>query len=138
VKKTCLMGGETDTHIDIAAVDNDPAVLDSLQMLLTMNDFGVRTYDDAQAFLNEVDQWMPHCLILEPNLQGLNGAFIARRIAANNLFIPIVALTSHPDSESTKELVEVGVHSLLPKPAAADVLLSRVSAALFDQWGLRA
>ena len=127
------MNGGADAEITIAALDNDLAVLDALQMLLTLNGYRVRTYSSARSFLDDVHRCTPHCLILEPNLEESGGAAVARELAASYLFVPIVALTAYPDSARTRELADVGVHTMLAKPVASEVLLSQIASALLSQ-----
>ncbi|NQW85002.1 MAG: response regulator, partial [Alcaligenaceae bacterium] len=54
-------------------VDDDEAVRDSLRWLLEANNYRVRAYASAEAFLAEYDEQQPGVLIVDVRMPGMSG-----------------------------------------------------------------
>jgi two-component system response regulator TtrR len=116
--------------IDIAIVEDDEAVRDSIQLVLS--DFGwrVRTYSGGEDFLADLDDYVPDCLILDPHLPGLSGADVARALAVRNARVAIVGLTARPTSVLAGAVLAAGASAMMTKPVTVEALVNQVLAAL--------
>ena len=64
----------------VYVVDDDEAVRDSLQWLLEGNDYRVRCYESAEAFLSRYDQREVACLIADIRMLGMSGMELQDRL----------------------------------------------------------
>jgi len=61
------------TEFTVFLVDDDPAVLKSLDRLLQATGYRTKAYSSSEAFLHEHDASMPGCVVLDLAMPGLNG-----------------------------------------------------------------
>jgi two-component system response regulator FixJ len=118
---------------NIAVVDDDEAILDSIKLVLEARGWGVRLYATGETLLAALDagEW-PNCLVLEPHLPGLSGVEIARSIAEHDPQLAVVVLTARPTSMLVTELQRSGINGLLVKPTTAQQLISHIERALSE------
>ena len=65
----------------IYVIDDNLSVRRSLARLLASVDMPVRTFDSAEAFLEEADTSSGGCLIVDIQLLGMSGTDLLRRLA---------------------------------------------------------
>ena len=115
----------------IAIVDDDEAILDSIQLVLAEVYWTVRTYDSGEAFLLDLTELPPpDCLILDPHLRGMDGGAVARVVSDSHANLPIIGLTARPYSPLAAELRQAGAHVILTKPVTVETLVEHVEVAL--------
>jgi two-component system response regulator FixJ len=56
----------------VHVVDDDPAFLRSMEVLLDSLEFATRTYDSAPAVLNAASQLSDGCTLLDVQMPGMN------------------------------------------------------------------
>ncbi len=116
---------------NIAVVDDDEAILDSIKLVLEARGWGVCLYATGETLLAALDAGVrPNCLVLEPHLPGLNGVEVARRVAEHDPQLAVVVLTARPTSVLVSELQRGGINGLLVKPTTAQQLISHIERAL--------
>jgi DNA-binding response OmpR family regulator len=116
----------------IIIVDDDRSVSNSLDRLLTANGFTVLTFSSAEALKESSRLALARCLILDINLPGMSGLALAREIRKNGAGKPgLIFITAYDHSEYRSEATALGALAYLPKPFAAERLLTAVRAALY-------
>lgn len=119
-----------DTEAIVAIVNGDEAILDALQLLLAVSGWEVRTYKTGEAFVDDLSEHTPGCLILDSHLPGLSGADVARTLSTRHPDIPIIGMTARPGSRLAIDLVSAGAGVMLTKPVSAEHILSKVQAVM--------
>jgi two-component system response regulator FixJ len=119
-----------DTKAIIAVVDNDDAILDALELLLAVSGWEARTYKTGEAFMDDLTENTPSCLILDSHLSGLSGADVARALSTRKPAIPIIGITARPGSKLANEVLSAGADVMLTKPVSAENIVSKVRAAM--------
>lgn len=119
-----------DTKSIIAVVDDDEAILDALELLLAASGWGARTYKTGQAFMDDLSENPPSCLILDSHVPGLSAADIASTLSTRSPVIPIIGITAQPGSKLANEVVSAGADVMLAKPINAENIVNSVRAAL--------
>lgn len=115
----------------VAIVDDDEAILDSVQLVLAEVRWTVRTYASGEAFLKDLEaKAPPDCLILDPHLRGIDGAAVARSVSGNHASLPIIALTARPHSPLTLQVLDAGASTLLTKPVTVETLINQIEGAI--------
>ena len=113
----------------VRVVDDDPALLRSLSMLLRSAGFNVETFDSAEAFLSRRTD-LPGCAVLDLHMGGPGGLELQQRIAAADNPLPVIFLTGRGDVTSSVAAMKAGAVDFLTKPASGDVLTAAVRRAI--------
>ncbi len=114
--------------IDI--IDDDPAMRDSLAFLLDVNGFNARSHGTAAAFLDHVRKTVPDCVVSDIRMPGMNGLDLVRRLKADGVPCPVIAITGHGDVALAVEAMKAGVADFIEKPFDDEALLSAIRSAI--------
>jgi RNA polymerase sigma factor (sigma-70 family) len=114
----------------VFVVDDDPAVRDSLRLLLQSAHLPVATFASAQEFLAGYDRAAPGCLVLDVRMPGQSGLELQEELAARGLSLPVIIITGHGDVPMAVRAMKLGAVDFIEKPYNAQVLLERVRHAL--------
>jgi len=107
----------------IFVVEDDEAVRASTRALLEAQDFLVRDFVDAEAFLQATDGRDGDCIVLDHNLLGMSGLDLIALLRARGVTTPAIIVSGHGKPLLDRAAKE-GVHAVLRKPLAADALLN--------------
>jgi FixJ family two-component response regulator len=114
----------------VFVVDDDISVRESLDLLICSAGWHPELFASAQAFLDYPHASVPHCLVLDISLPGLNGLELQKRVAAERSEMPIIFITGHGDVPKTVQAMKAGAVEFLTKPFPDDVLLDAIRKAL--------
>lgn len=114
------------TDPSVFIVDDDDEVRAAIGLLMESVSLEVRTYDSAQAFLDDFDPDRPGCLVLDVRMRGMSGIELQTRLAAEPLHPPIVIITGHGDVPMAVRAVQAGAVDFLEKPFNDQALLDAV------------
>lgn len=64
----------------VLVVDDEPDVAEVLAELLRFNGYEVRVVHDGLHAWSAVEDWLPHCVLLDVNLPGIDGGELSRRL----------------------------------------------------------
>jgi len=110
----------------VYVVDDDEAVRDSLQWLLEGNDYRVRCYESAEAFLSRYDTREVACLITDIRMVGMSGMELQDKLIERRSPLPIVFITGHGDVPMAVESMKKGALDFITKPFQEAALLPMV------------
>ena len=116
--------------LTVSIVDDDESVLDAIKTVLDDQQWVTLTYASGEAFLSDLENHKPDCIILDSNLPGLSGVAVAHTISTGKNSIPIIILTAYPDSSQTMIIKKLGVREVLVKPVTAEVLIDNIQRCL--------
>lgn len=119
----------------IAIVDDDAAILDALKLLLTYQQWCVRTFENGDALLAVLERWRPDCVVMDTHISGLCSADLAR--ALTNDYIPIVGLTARPASALAHQVVDAGAGIVLTKPVTEEAIVQHIRRAMGEKSSAR-
>jgi FixJ family two-component response regulator len=114
----------------VFVVDDDISVRESLELLIQTAGWHPELFASAQAFLDHPPASVPHCLVLDISLPGLNGLDLQRRVIADRPQLPIIFITGHGDVPQTVQAMKAGAVEFLTKPFPDHVLLDAIRHAL--------
>ena len=114
----------------VFVVDDDPAIADSLGVLLRSVGLKVKTYASAEEFLQDYKPSQPGCLLLDVRLPGISGLELQERLATRNVHIPIIMITSYGDVPMSVRALKAGAVQFLQKPFRDQELLDYISEAI--------
>ena len=114
----------------VFVLDDDASVRRSLARLLSLAGMQVRTFESADALLEDADRMCGACLILDVQLVGLSGHDLQTRIAAEGWTMPVIAMSGSHDKQIETEALRLGALAFLRKPFDAQKLIDTVARAL--------
>lgn len=114
----------------VFVVDDDISVRESLELLIDSAGWHPELFASAQAFLDYPPVSVPHCLVLDISLPGLNGLELQKRVRAVRPELPIIFITGHGDVPKTVQAMKAGAVEFLTKPFPDAVLRDAIQHAL--------
>jgi DNA-binding response OmpR family regulator len=113
----------------ILVVDDEPAIRDLVQMVLTREGYQVSVAQDGQTALTLVRSIQPDLILLDLMLPDISGHEVCKRINAQYQ-IPIIMLTAKNDIVDKVLGLEFGADDYITKPFDTRELLARLKALL--------
>ena len=114
----------------VFVVDDDPAVRDSLSVLLGSAGYRTRAYGDAQSFLAAYTPGQVGCLVLDVQMADMSGLALQAELARRGADVPIVFLTAYGDVRMSVQAMKLGAVDFLLKPVIGAELLERIQGGL--------
>jgi DNA-binding response OmpR family regulator len=110
----------------ILVLDDDPGILEVIDLSLTYCGFQVRPMLSGDNVFRMIDDFEPNLIILDYLLTGKNGGEICQDLKSDPLKkdIPVIMLSAHP--EAAKRNSEYGCDSFLSKPFDLDRLVTEI------------
>jgi FixJ family two-component response regulator len=114
----------------ISVVDDDESVRRSTRFLIESLGFRAAAFQSAEDFLESGQQHNTSCLILDVQMQNMNGFELQSELAAAGCSIPIIFITAYDDKEARGRAMQAGAVAFLAKPFSDEQLLQTVRSAL--------
>lgn len=123
---------KTGRAAQIAVVDDDFRVRESLGSLLESAGYTFAVFESAEVFLQSRFFAEVSCLITDVRMPGMGGLELQRRAKLQRPELPVICITAHNDDEAKRRAVLDGAVGFLRKPFSAAELLKSVRHALVD------
>ena len=114
----------------VFVVDDDPAVRDSLRLLLESVGLVAETFSSPHQFLDTIVPEQPGCVLLDIRMPGMSGLELQRRLVARGITMPVIIITGHGDVTTAVQAMKTGAVDFLEKPFNDQALLDRIHAAI--------
>lgn len=114
----------------VHVVDDDPAVRESLVLLLQSAGMSVRAYESAAAILDVASKLDAGCVLTDVRMPEIDGLTLQRRLAALNPCLAVVVMTGHADVPIAVEALKAGARDFLEKPFDDERLIDVIKDAL--------
>jgi FixJ family two-component response regulator len=114
----------------VFVVDDDISMRESLGALIQDEGWHVETFMSAEEFLNRPHEIVPHCLVLDISMPGLNGLELQKRLTVQQPEMPIIFITGHGDIPKTVQAMKAGAVEFLTKPFSESTLLCAIRGAI--------
>ena len=125
------------TELNIYVVDDDRAVLLSVQAVLSHRGHTVHCFASGEEFFVAAVLDRPGCVVTDVQMPGSSGVDLQRRLLAARSPLSVVVVTGVADVPTAVAMMENGAITLLEKPyAPADLLcaVERGLAASRERW----
>jgi FixJ family two-component response regulator len=120
------------TEPTVFIVDDDQEVREAIQLLMESVGLTARSFDSAQAYLEQFDPTRPGCLVLDVRMKGMSGLDLQQRLTQAPIHPPVIVITGHGDVPMAVRAVKAGAVDFIEKPFNDQTLLDAVHRA-FDQ-----
>ncbi|CAK0768370.1 Transcriptional regulatory protein FixJ [Gammaproteobacteria bacterium] len=114
----------------VFVVDDDPAVRDSLRLLLESVGLVVETFASSRDFLDATVPEQSGCVLLDIRMPGMSGLELQRRLVSRGITMPVIIITGHADVTTAVQAMKTGAVDFLEKPFNDQVLLDRIHDAI--------
>jgi len=121
----------------VFVVDDDPAVRDSLTLLLEEENLAVTSFASGEEFLANCAPATRACAIVDIRMPGMDGMQLQAELSRRGVSLPVIFLTGHGDIPLSVRAVKAGAVDFLTKPVTAAALLESVHAALDESARLQ-
>jgi FixJ family two-component response regulator len=99
-------------------------------MLIESTGQSVRSFESAEAFLNEYDPEQPGCLLLDVRMPLMSGHDLQKELSKRGHIIPIIFISGHAEIPDSAKAFRAGAVDFLEKPFNNAELLERIDEAL--------
>lgn len=116
----------------IFVVDDEPDILELLQININKAGYEVSTFEDSVSLLNTLKTGLPDLIVLDIMLPEIDGFEVCRIIRNSKLWkdIPILMLTARDDVMDKVLGLEFGADDYMVKPFSPRELLARIKSIL--------
>lgn len=107
-------------------VDDDVEVRKSLFFFLTSVGYFARPLGSGVAFLADVDNLQPGCVLMDMRMPELDGIEVIKALGARIDRFPVIVMTGHGDVSTAVRAMKLGASDFLEKPFAEDVVIETI------------
>jgi FixJ family two-component response regulator len=118
------------TNSTVFVIDDDPAIRDSLSLLIEQENIAVEVFESAEAFLDVYQPERRGCAIIDIRMDGMSGMELHDVLLKRNVLLPVIFLTGHGDIPMSVQAMKGGAVDFLTKPVTREKLMISVRAAI--------
>jgi len=113
---------------DVLIVEDEPAILESLQFILTRGGWSVEVARDGEAALRAIWQLKPRMVLLDIMLPKKGGLEVLKSIPSHSVFkdTPVVVLTARGQQHDRQLAMDLKANSFITKPYANSDVVAEV------------
>lgn len=120
--------------VKILLVDDEPHILDFLEMGLSNEGFEVKTAADGITGIHLADGFEPHVIILDVMMPGIDGFESCRLFKSGGSNVAVIMLTAKDDVDDRIKGLTLGADDYMVKPFSFGELLARIHARLRNHF----
>jgi two-component system response regulator FixJ len=121
----------------VALIEDDEAVLHSLQLLLEGRGIAVRCFPSAESFLASLPAGVPACVVTDVRMPGLSGLDLQRELKRLGVGVPVILITGHGDIAMAVTAIKDGAADFIEKPFDDERLVESLAKAMATERELR-
>src|SRR5581483_8421344 len=114
----------------VLVIDDEPAVLKVLGLVLQRRGFAVDTMSSAKEALAQIPQQKYHAILSDIIMPEMTGVEFLRELRRHDLDVPVILMTAGPTLDSAIDAIEYGAQQYLLKPVEPDALVKAVGRAV--------
>lgn len=120
--------------VKILLVDDEPHIIQFLELGLMNEGFETRTATDGMTAVNLALDFQPQVVILDVMMPGMDGWEVCRLLKKNLSNVAIIMLTAKDEVEDRVKGLTTGADDYVVKPFSFEELLARIGARLRNQF----
>jgi FixJ family two-component response regulator len=102
--------------LTVFIVDDDPAMRDSLALMLGLLGYATASFESAEAFLSAWHEDWAGCIVADLRLPGKSGLDLQAELRARGSRLPFIVITAHGDVPSARAAFQSDALDFLEKP----------------------
>jgi two-component system response regulator FixJ len=111
-------------------IDDDRMARESLKWLIESAGLPVQVYDHGLDFLDQVNESMRGCILLDVRMPDINGMELHTKLKQRNIIMPVIIVTGHADVAMAVRAMKAGAFDLIEKPYNDALMLEHVQNAI--------
>lgn len=119
--------------IKILVVDDEPNIVQFLEIGLQNEGFEVQTAQDGLTAINLIKQFQPQLVILDVMMPGMDGFEVCRMLKKTEN-VAIIMLTARDEVDDRVKGLTIGADDYMVKPFSFEELLARIYARIRNQF----
>jgi two-component system OmpR family response regulator len=119
--------------VKILLVDDEPTILQFLELGLLNEGFDVQTAQDGMAAFTIAKQFQPHVAVLDVMMPGMDGFEVCRLLKKLGP-IAVIMLTARDEVDDRVRGLTIGADDYMAKPFSFEELLARIHARIRNQF----
>jgi FixJ family two-component response regulator len=124
------MAEKTLSRGEIFVVDDDPAVRDTLSMVLSAGGYQVICFADGAALLAVARTRTPSCILLDVHIPGKSGLDILKELHGEDYPAPIFMISGQGDIAMAVSAIKSGALDFIEKPFRGSEIVARLDEAI--------
>lgn len=116
----------------VYVVDDEPLVLEAIELQLVAAGFDVVTFSSPEPFLSQLVTLTPGVVLTDQRMPFANGLEVQRRLRERPNAFKLILLSAFPETRVVVEAMRQGAVTVLDKPYEKSELLHSVSAAFSE------
>lgn len=119
----------------VLIADDDPDILLLISLTLERDGYDVMVARDGLTAYEAAVERLPHLVVLDMMMPGIDGCEVARRLRANDSTkdVPIVIVTAFAEESQAAMALEAGADAYVKKPFSPRELLSKTASLLLER-----
>jgi FixJ family two-component response regulator len=118
------------TRGEIFVVDDDPAVRETLSVVLSAGGYRVICFADGVALLEVARNRTPSCILLDVNIPGKSGLDILKELHGEDYPAPIFIISGQGDIAMAVSAIKNGALDFIEKPFRGSEIVARLNEAI--------
>ena len=124
------MSDKSPSRGEIFVVDDDPAVRDTLSMVLSAGGYEVICFADGAALLAVARTRTPSCILLDVHIPGKSGLDILKELHGEEYPAPIFMISGQGDISMAVSAIKSGALDFIEKPFRGSEIVARLNEAI--------
>ena len=124
------MSDKPQSRGEIFVVDDDPAVRDTLSMVLSAGGYEVICFADGAALLAVARTRTPSCILLDVHIPGKSGLDILKELHGEDYPAPIFMISGQGDIAMAVSAIKSGALDFIEKPFRGSEIVARLNEAI--------
>jgi two-component system response regulator FixJ len=101
----------------VALIDDDDAILDSVQIYLGRRGLAVTCFHTARQLLDALDAGGAFdCIVTDVRMPGMSGLALQQALAQRTCLLPVIMITGHGDIDMAVTAIKAGAVDFIEKP----------------------
>jgi FixJ family two-component response regulator len=131
--RTALAPSSQADGFQIAFVEDDVSVRESLTEALQLAGFDVRAFESAERALDHVVHGFRGVVVTDVRLPGMDGLALMRALIQLDPGLPVVLITGHGDVPMAVQAIREGAYDFIEKPFPPRLLVEAVNRAIEER-----
>jgi FixJ family two-component response regulator len=115
---------------EIFVVDDDPAVRETLSLVLSAGGYQVICFADGAALLSVARTRTPACILLDVHIPGKSGLDVLRELHGEDYPSPILVISGQGDIAMAVSAIKNGAFDFIEKPFRGSEIVARLNDAI--------
>jgi len=124
------MAEKPDSRGEIFVVDDDPAVRETLSLVLSAGGYKVICFADGAALLAVARTRTPSCILLDVHIPGTSGLDILKELHGEDYPAPIFMISGQGDIAMAVSAIKNGALDFIEKPFRGSEIVGRLDEAI--------